>query len=217
MFRTFLLDFEETRPRPWTCGSGRKGCGSSGQASLENLFVIFMMFLLIAAIYQMFMIHNTLFQMAANAYYDSFKEARDKNSKDNSFTTDIHHDLKLSSASGGDPHGVPIINLFQQAGSYSVNASYYIGSGTEGNPFDIQSMSPSVSQGNQQAPPCQGSCSCSMNDSDGNSHSVGEMQAQWIHDHPGVEPSFPHTRVGYSKDCDTCPMYLHFGLTSTCY
>jgi hypothetical protein len=190
---------------------------SRGQATMETLFVMFLMFMLIAGIYQTFLIHNTLFQMAANAYYDAFKNARDKNNSDN----EIKHyssPLTLAKASGGGggsgsgQQAFPIIPFFQSSMlgvPTQVTRVYWIAAGTKGLPWDIVGTSPEVSLGNSQAPPQKG-CGATMTDGDGNSHTVGEMQQQWINDHPHQEPAFPHTSGTDSKGLPV------FGLTSNC-
>ncbi|MBZ5537169.1 MAG: hypothetical protein LAO31_14535 [Acidobacteriia bacterium] len=194
---------------------------SGGQATMETLFVMFLMFMLIAGIYQTFLIHNTLFQMTANAYYDAFKNARDKNNSDNEIAQ-YSSPLTLAKASGGGGGGgggggssqqsFPIIPFFQ--GSMlgvptQVARVYWIAAGTKGLPWDIVGTSPDVSLGNQQAPPQKG-CGATMTDGDGNSHTVGEMQQQWINDHPHQEPAFPHTS---GTDEHGLPVY---GLTPNC-
>lgn len=179
---------------------------------------MFLMFMLIAAIYQMFLIHNTIYQMAANAYYEAFKEARQKNKKDYDFTKEINKPLQLKNAAGGGNQRIPLLRFFQSGTSMQVNRKFWIGSGTKPDLLpDFSSAGSSRAGQLAQSPPCTGSCSCTMVDSDGDSHTVGEMQTEWIHAHPGQEPHFPHTRLGVYRDCSTCPEYLHFGLTSNCY
>lgn len=160
-----------------------------GQATLESLFIMFLMFMLIAAIYQMFLIHNAIYQMAANAYYDTFKEARDKNDPNTEFTTDINKPLKLKT--GGQT--IPTIRFFQSGVSMQVKRKYWIGSGTKGEVFSMPDFGSGTASANQQAnnsPPCSG-CGCSV---DGDpDHTIGSVQLGWIMSNPGVEPSFPHT------------------------
>lgn len=160
-----------------------------GQATLESLFVMFLMFMLIAAIYQMFLIHNAIYQMAANAYYDTFQEARNKNNPNTGFTTDINKPLKLKNGS----QTIPTIRFFQAGVSMQVTKKYWIGSGTKGEVFSMPDFGSGTASANQQAnnsPPCSG-CGCSL---DGDpDHTIGSVQLGWIMSNPGVEPSFPHT------------------------
>lgn len=192
-----------------------------GQATMESLFVVFMLFMLIAAIYQMFLIHNTIYQMSANAYYDAFKQARDKNNKDNDFTTEINGPLKLTSGTdGGDPQTIPLVRFFASgAGSMRVTKEYWIGSGTKSSLLpDFSSAGTAQTSQYAKNPPCTGSCGCTLTDSDGNSHTMGETQYQWIMSNPGAQPPFAYgTRSGPPYPASpNCPAGSPYCLTPTC-
>jgi hypothetical protein len=181
-------------------GSVRCPKGSlCGQATMETLFVMFMIFLLIAAIYQVFLIHNTLYQMAANAYYDAFKMARDGNKSDQGITKSSKP-LTLAKVGGGSTGSqatnIPIIPLYQSSVTVStqVNRNYYIEYGTEGDPFDIASKdgSGSVAHGNQTgAPTCSASCACPIDPNDPNGHTILDTQLSILMT-TVTEPTFPH-------------------------
>lgn len=162
-----------------------------GQATLESLFVMFLMFMLIAAIYQMFLIHNTLYQMAANAYYEAFKEARNQNNTSTAFNIDINRPLKLTKAysSATDDQTLPVINLFRGSVSMRVNRQFWIGSGVKGEIFSIPDFGSSVSNANAQTPASCTGCGCMV---DGE-HSVGATQVAWMSDNLGQQPPFPYT------------------------
>lgn len=199
---------------------------SRGQATMETLFVMFMMFLLIGAIYQVFLIHNTLFQMVANAYYDAFKNGREKNNSDNS-PTNYSSPITLAQASGGGGGGgggggsnnqsFPIIPMYQMASlgvSTQAIKNYWLESGTQGDPFNIAGMSSDVSTGNQQAqqqgPPQTGCGAQGPPDNNGNPETLGQFELNWIISNPHAEPPFPHTT---STDSHGLPVY---GLAPNC-
>ncbi len=48
--------------------------GETGQAFVETLLMIWLLTLLLSAIFQVFLVHNYTFQMANNAYYSLFKD-----------------------------------------------------------------------------------------------------------------------------------------------
>jgi hypothetical protein len=191
-----------------------------GQATFETLFIMFMMFMLIAAIYQMFLIHNTIYQMSANAYYKAFKDARDKNSKDNDFTTEISGPLRLTNGvAGGDPQTIPRIALFAGGGPLRVNTQYWIGSGTKGSLLpDFSSAGTGRAHQQAKAPPCSGSCGCTVVDGDGNSHTMGETQYGYIMSNPLSQPPFPHSvRPGPDFPATPqCPLGSPYCTTPTC-
>ena len=48
--------------------------GETGQAFVETLLMVWLLTLLLSAIFQVFLVHNYTFQMANNAYYSLFKD-----------------------------------------------------------------------------------------------------------------------------------------------
>ncbi|MBZ5553865.1 MAG: hypothetical protein LAO21_14170 [Acidobacteriia bacterium] len=203
---------------------------------METLFVMFLMFMIIAAIYQLFIVHNTFFQMTANAYYDAFKESRDQNKKDNSFTlssSDLEKPLTLTNGmSGGDNKTIPLIPFFKgslSGVSMRVSRNFHLSRGTGGGALpDFGTTFRDASNNAQgQGTPCTGSCDCVIgHDGDGNPVTTMQMQMRAIMHDPFSEPKFPHiscvgAQAGPQPGGGYCPTTIlggvaPWGLTATC-